>query len=353
MAHQYYLKTEQLIRGRPCHSMANALLTGMIPATRLMVVLSLLLSQSVVQAQWHESTASSMGTEIRVKLWAESKRQADSAMTSVIDEMHRIDHLMSSYDRTSELSRVNQNATNKEVETDPELFSLISKALEFSGLTHGAFDITYASIGYLYDYRQGKRPDKQSIKERIAAINYHHVMLNTNNNGVKFAHKNVRIDLGGIAKGYAVDKAIGLLKDQGIEHAMVTAGGDTRVLGDHRGRPWSIAIQDPRNSNKTVARIPLQAEAISTSGDYERFFDEEGIRYHHIINPQTGDSVRKVRSVSIIGPQSVTTDALSTSVFVMGVESGMNLINKLKDYEAIIVDGEQRLKYSAGLQKLH
>jgi FAD:protein FMN transferase len=146
-----------------------------------------------------------------------------------------------------------------------------------------------------------------------------------------------------------VDRSIALLRALGIEHAMVNAGGDTRLIGDRRGKPWIVGIRDPRNDGKVVTRLPLENEAISTSGDYERYFEEDGVRYHHILVPGTGQVARAVRSATVIGPDATLTDGLSTTVFVLGVERGMELVSRLPGVEAVIVDGEGRVFHSAGL----
>jgi len=159
----------------------------------------------------------------------------------------------------------------------------------------------------------------------------------------------VRINLGGIAKGYVVERGIDLLRNRGVEHAIVTAGGDSRLLGDRRGRPWMVGIRDPREDGQVAISVPLADEAISTSGDYERFFDEDGVRYHHIIRPSTGDPASGVHSASVFGPDAVITDALSTSVFVMGVAQGLTLIGNLPDYESIVIDADGKVYYSDGL----
>ena len=166
---------------------------------------------------------------------------------------------------------------------------------------------------------------------------------------MRYTQPGVRIDLGGIAKGYAVDRSIAILRSLGVEHASVTAGGDTMIMGDRFGRPWVVGIRHPDDPEKVIARIPMVDAAISTSGDYERYFDEDGKRYHHIINPQTGKSVGEVRSVTIIGPDATTTDGLSTSVFVMGPERGIALIERLGDVDSVIVTSDGKVLYSSGL----
>jgi thiamine biosynthesis lipoprotein len=158
----------------------------------------------------------------------------------------------------------------------------------------------------------------------------------------------VKIDLGGIAKGYVVDPSIELLRSLGIEHALVTAGGDTKLLGDRKGRAWLVGIRDPRNKGRQAVTLPLHDTAISTSGDYERYFEQDGQRFHHILSPKTGKSVSKVQSVSIVGKRSTLNDGLSTAVFVLGLQAGMDLINRTPGYNAIIMDNKRLMHYSNG-----
>jgi len=302
-----------------------------------------------VSAKWHYEQQSHMGTAIRVELWHENPEQAKQAIKAVMDEMARIDQSMSPYIESSELYQVNQNAATKPLAISTELYQLIAKSLAVSEMTNGVFDISFASVGFDYDYRNKRKPSKQQLAENLPAINYHWIKLLPQSQ-IKFAHYNVKIDLGGIAKGHAVDNAIAILRNLGIQHASVTAGGDTRLLGDKRGRPWVVAIKDPRKETGSVVKLPLENVAISTSGDYERYFiAEDGTRYHHILNPKTGDSAREVQSVTIIANDSTTADALSTSVFVLGVKDGLSLIESLPNISAIIIDNNRKMHYSADL----
>lgn len=302
--------------------------------------------------QWWRETRSIMGTEIQVELWHEEKEEACAAIRAVMKEMNRIDSLMSTYIESSALSHLNNNAATRSVWVGKELFTLIETSLKFSELTEGAFDITYASVGRFYDYREGRIPDDETIARGIQAINYRYIQMRARDYSISYKVDGVYIDLGGIAKGYAVDRGIEILKGRGIKQGLVGAGGDSRIIGDRRGEPWVVGIRDPRNESEMVAVLPLMNVSVSTSGDYERFFEKEGVRYHHIIDPQTGDSAREVRSVTILGEQATRTDALSTSVFVMGVERGLKLINELQDVDAIIVDGDGQLHYSDSLLEL-
>jgi len=318
---------------------------------KILITLMLTSASAMAFGGWHEREAQVMGTEARVYFWHTDEKLSDKILDDAFAELRRIDTLMSTYKETSELSLVNREAFKAPVVVSSELVNLVTQALAVSRRSQGAFDITYASVGYLYDFPNQVRPAETIVEQRLDAVDFRHVIVNREKNSIQFSHPDVRIDLGGIAKGYAVDKVIAELKKHQIQHAMVSAGGDTRVVGRHFDRPWVVGIQDPRSSEDVVALIPLLDEAISTSGDYERFFDENGMRYHHIIDPQTGDSARAVRSVSILGPESTMADALSTSLFVLGLKKGVALIDSIEAYEAILVDQKGLLHYSTGLQQ--
>jgi thiamine biosynthesis lipoprotein len=311
---------------------------------------SLLMGSPLAQAQWMTGEEAIMGTAIRVELWAEDKAAGEAAIAAVMAEMHRIDREMSPYKPESELSRINREAADRPVPISAEMFDILSRSIEFSKLSGGAFDITFSSVGYLYDYRRHIKPTEEEIERALPGINYRHILLDAKRRTVKFARPGVRIDLGGIGKGYAVDNSIVLLRKRGITRAIVTAGGDSRVLGDRGGRPWMVGIRDPRRKDGMVAVIPLVNSAISTSGDYERYFEADGVRYHHILNPKTGRSATGVRSVSVIGPDATTTDGLTKPVFILGPEKGLKLIESIPGVDAVIIDADGRMFYSSGLQ---
>jgi thiamine biosynthesis lipoprotein len=305
------------------------------------------------QAAWYSRVDDGiMGTRISMELWADDPALAERAIEAVLAEMRRVDELMSTYKPTSELSKVNAEAAVHPVAVTPELFELLETSLEYSEITEGAFDITYASVGYLYDFRKHVHPTEQAIEQALPAINYHHVLLDREHTTVRFSQPGVRIDLGGIAKGHSVDRAIEILKSMGVGHAVVSAGGDSRVIGDRFGKPWIVGIRNPRSTDAdaVITRIPLEDAAISTSGDYERFFDEGGVRYHHIIDPKTGHSASKVLSATIIGPTATRTDGLSKTAFVLGPEEALRIINKLDDVDAVLVTRDGRILYSKGLE---
>jgi len=314
-----------------------------------LATLLLLLPFSAAVADWIGDARPMMGTEVSVYLWSDDPEAGRQALEEVFAEAARIDRLMSTYRDESEISKINREAATAPVAAGDELFGLIRRALDISVLTRGAFDITYDSVGQHYDFRSRQRPDEDTVEAERANIDYRLVVLDQAAGTVSFAKEGVRINLGGIAKGYVVERGIDILRHRGIENAIVTAGGDSRLLGDRRGRPWMVGIRDPRNDGEVAISVPLADEAISTSGDYERYFDEDGVRYHHIIRPSTGNPASSVHSASVFGPDAVITDALSTSVFVMGVDQGLTLIGNLPDYESIVIDADGKVFYSDGL----
>jgi thiamine biosynthesis lipoprotein len=303
-----------------------------------------------VEAAWFDRTEAIMGTRIYVQLWAEDATKGNEAIDAVMAEMRRIDELMSHYKPESELSQINERANREPVQVDKELFDLIKLSTYYSQITEGAFDITYASVGYLYDYPKHVHPTEAQITSALPGVNWRNMLLDEAQHTVRFEHAGMRIDLGGIGKGYAVDRGVGILKARGIDHAVVTAGGDTRIIGDHMGRPWLVAIRHPDNPQKVVTRIPLSDAAMSTSGDYERYFDEDGVRYHHIIDPHTGHSASKVRSATIIAPTATQTDGMSKTAFVLGPERALEIINRMPEYDAVFVTPQGKVLYSNGLR---
>ncbi|MGI9341467.1 MAG: FAD:protein FMN transferase [Gammaproteobacteria bacterium] len=289
-----------------------------------------------------------MGTRVQIELWHDDADDAARLIRAGMAEFDRIDAAMSTYRDDSEITRINDAAASGPVEVGAELFELIERALDLSELTAGSFDITYDSVGQLYDYRSNSRPGEDAIRQSLAKIDYRLVELDADASTIQFAAPGVRINLGGIAKGYACESVIALLRERGVTNALVSAGGDTRLLGDRGNGPWVVGIRDPDDKNGVVTRLALDDEAVSTSGDYERFFDEDGVRYHHILNPSTGHSAGELRSVSVIGPDATMTDGLSTSVFVLGPTEGLALIEQLQDYEAILIDTQHRVRFSTG-----
>ncbi|HKJ54205.1 MAG TPA: FAD:protein FMN transferase [Gammaproteobacteria bacterium] len=319
------------------------------PVSRAMCAIALaFFAAPPAAAEWYHQQHELMGTRITIDLWQDDAALAARCSDRIVAEMQRIEALMSTYRDDSEITRINNEAATKTVEISSEMAHLIERSIHFSKLSGGVFDITYASVGYAYDYREHKQPSDETVAEKLPAIDYRHIELEGNR--IHFARPGVRIDLGGIAKGYAVDRSIDIARQCGISRAMISAGGDSRIIGDRGGRPWMIGIRHPRDPAGIALRLPLSDSAISTSGDYERFFIADGKRVHHIIDPHTGRSAGASWSATVIGPDAMTTDALSTTIFIMGADDGLALIENLEGFDAIVIDSGGKVHYSSGFQ---
>jgi thiamine biosynthesis lipoprotein len=304
-------------------------------------------------AEWFSDKRPIMGTAVSVELWSDDKAAAQDAIEAVMQEMVHIDQTMSPYIETSDLALINREAVQHPVKISAEMMSVLKASLHYSEISNGAFDISFASVGYLYDYRNHIEPSKAQIASHLNAIDYRSIVLDEKNSTVHFLKPGMRIDLGGIAKGYSVDRGADILLARGIKNAIVTAGGDSRIIGDRRGRPWMVGIKDPRIKNKEAVVLPLADTALSTSGDYERYFMDGDRRVHHIINPRTGTSATGVRSVSVMAPHGIDTDALTKPLFILGVERGMQIIDRIPGVDAIVIDDQGQLFYSKNLAPAH
>jgi FAD:protein FMN transferase len=308
-----------------------------------------------VRGGWLQRDEAIMGTAIHVELWCEDKRQGDAATAAVMDEMHRIDRAMSPHKPGSELCRINREAGRRAVPLSDEMYALVEQALAWSKITDGAFDISYAAVGHLYDYRQRLRPDAATLAKARALVGWQHLHLDPHARSLRFGKDGMRIDLGGFAKGHAVDRATALLRRRGIGSAIVSAGGDSRVIGSRSAqgsddaRPWTVAIRDPRREGQVVAVLPLEDVSVSTSGDYERYFDDGAERVHHLIDPATGRSPSHVHSVTILADNGLASEALSKAVFVLGVQRGLALVHTQAGVDAVVVDAAGSLHASDGL----
>ena len=291
-----------------------------------------------------------MGTSISVELFSDHRAAAEEAIDAVMDEMHRIDRAMSPHRIESELSRINRDAAYEPVPLSAEMTALLVRANHFAELSGGAFDISDAAVGQLYDYRRGIRRSHAALAQARAAVGHQHLILDPLERTLRFGRPGMRIDLGGFAKGYAVDNAAAILRRHGVRHAMVSASGNSRVIGDRCGRPWTIGVCDPRRAGEMAAVLPLEDVSISTSisGDCERYFDADGARFHPLIDPATGRSPSGVHSVTILAPDGITAEALSKTVLVLGVEHGLRIVESQPKVAAVVVDAAGALHYSTG-----
>ncbi len=295
-----------------------------------------------------KKTTSLMGTFVEITVWDKNKISADKAIESAFSKIREIERIASIFKRESEVSVLNQQGRAK---VSSEMYSLLEKACQIGNLTRGAFDITIAPVSILWKEKIDREeiPGEREISSLQKLVNYKNIVFGDDKE-IYFKKKGMAVDLGGIAKGYAVDCALLVLKKYKIKNALINAGGDVFVLGKDNTEKWSIALQNPRLKEEILGIIDLQNKAIFTSGDYERFFEKKGIRYHHIINPRTGYPVEECISATVITDNSVLADGLATGILVLGSGEGMKLIEDLPDAEAVIIDNTGKVFLSSGLK---
>jgi thiamine biosynthesis lipoprotein len=250
------------------------------------------------------------------------------------------------------VARINAEAGKAPVPVAPEVFEVIRGATNVSRVTGGAFDITVASVSALWriDGENPRVPSKQEIRKALANVGWRHVRLDERSRTVFLDAPDVRIGLGGIAKGYAVDRAIAVLGSRGVRSAILTAGGDTGLLGRDGDRPWRIGIRHPRSPGRTIAWLDAAETTVHTSGDYERFLIVKGKRYGHILDPRSGWPASEVRAVSVVTKDGTFGDALATGIFVLGPKQGLRLAGSLPGVEALIVDSRGQVTMTPGLR---
>jgi thiamine biosynthesis lipoprotein len=287
-----------------------------------------------------------MGSRFEITVVAESQAQADYRIDQAVAEISRIEKMMSSWDPASETSEVNRQAGIQPVQVSGELFELISRCIELSKLTDGAFDISYASMDRLwkFDGSMKELPSAEEIKASVARVGYQKIQLDKVSQTVFLQEKGMKIGFGAIGKGYAADKAKDLLLKQGVVAGIINASGDMSSWGTQPGgKPWQVAITNPMDKTKSFGLLPMGEGAVVTSGDYEKYVRFSGKRYSHIMDPRTGYPATGIISVTVFAPRAELADALSTAVFVMGIEPGLDRIDQLEGVECIIVDESGKL----------
>ena len=292
-----------------------------------------------------------MGTVVEIALIGENQEKAEKAALQAFHEVRRIEQLMSPKIEVGDVFRINQSAGKEWVEVSPETLHVVKKSIEISELSEGGFDITVGPLIELWRRARGKGypPSEKDLKRSLDLVGFRNVLIN--HGGKIFLKKGgMSIDLGGIAKGYAVDKAFEKLKKLGYQNLIVNAGGDLRAGGLKLGQPWSIGIQDPRIPDKILAKVSFTEGAISTSGDYEKYFMYQGKRYHHILNPRNGLPAEECQSVTILYKDGMISDAFSTTAFVLGPEKGYSLCQRVGGMDSLIVDKEGKIILSPGLR---
>jgi thiamine biosynthesis lipoprotein len=293
--------------------------------------------------QPYKKVAKLMGSRFEITVVAENAVEGDKYIAMAVAEISRIEKLISSWDPNSETSEINSAATEKPVRVSQELYDLIDRSLKISKLTDGAFDISYASMDRIwkFDGSMKKMPSEKAIQESVSSVGFQNIILNNKDTSVFLKRSGMKIGFGAVGKGYAADRAKALLMEKGVSSGIINASGDMNTWGKQPdGSEWKVALTNPMDKKKGFGLLPVVDKAVVTSGNYEKYVVFNGKRYSHIINPRTGYPSTGILSVTVFAPKAELADALATSVFVMGKETGLDRINQLPDVECILIDEE-------------
>jgi thiamine biosynthesis lipoprotein len=294
-----------------------------------------------IQNVYHKSLKL-MGNGFQLSAMGDNEDWANECIEAGIEEIQRIEKLLTTYNEESETALINQFAGIKPVAVSEETFNIIERSIRISGVTQGAFDITYGSVDkrlWNFDSSLKSLPDKHTAKKMARLINYRHIIMNKDNFSIMLKEKGMRIGFGGIGKGYAAEMAKKVMKERGVVSGIVNASGDLTTWGlQPNGKPWTIGIVDPNAKGKIFSSMNITDMAVATSGNYEKFILINGRKYSHTINPKSGLPIRGIKSVTIISPNAEIADAMATPVMIMGIVPGLNMINQIKGIEAIVID---------------
>ncbi|WP_282180309.1 FAD:protein FMN transferase [Maribacter stanieri] len=319
----------------------------------IFLILALFSLGSLVAQEPYKRTLKLMGSHFDITVVAKDQVEADEYIDLAVSEITRIEQLISSWDSNSQTSEVNRNAGLRAVKVDAELFDLIQRAIGISKLTDGAFDVSYASMDKIwkFDGSMTVMPSTDSIKASVSKVGFQNIVLDKESSTVFLKLKGMKIGFGAIGKGYAADKAKDLLISKGVVSGIINASGDMNTWGKQPdGSEWKVAITNPMDKNKVFALLPITNGAVVTSGNYEKYVTFNDVRYTHIIDPRSGYPATGIISVTVFAPKAELADALATSVFVMGIEVGLNRINQLPKVECIIIDDKGNIITSKNIE---
>ena len=296
-----------------------------------------------------------MGTEIVLTAWTSDDVRAEAAFAAVFGEFDRLDAMMSVWIEGSDIARLNGAAGDHPVPVSTQTREVLGVARQVSEWTDGRFDVTFAALSGLWKFdnqdKDDRIPDRREIEKRLPLINYRDVEVDDRKGTAFLKRTGMRVNLGGIGKGYAVDRSVEILRRSGMRDFMIQAGGDMYVGGTRGDRPWRVGIRDPRGpADRSFAMLDLTDGTFSTSGDYERFFMKDGRRYHHILDLSVGEPARGCRSVTLVTERAVIADALAKGVFILGPDAGMALIERTPGVQGVIVSAKNEVLISSGLR---
>ena len=316
------------------------------------LVIVLLATISSYSQTIYKKKLAMLGSPFEISVVANDSIKANEYSNLAINEVKRIENLISDWIPTTQISEINKNAGIKPIKVDEEVFDLVERAIKISKLTNGAFDISYASLDKIwkFDGSMKEMPTPEAIKKSVEKIGYQNIILDKENKTIFLKLTGMKLGLGGIGQGYIADKVKELLHSKGCNSGLVNVSGDINTWGKQpNGELWTVGIVNPMNKNKVFATFPLDNSAVETSGSYEKFVTFNGIRYSHIIDPRTGYPATGIVSVSVFSKQTEIADALATGIFVLGVDVGLDLVNQLKGIQCIIVDDKGKIHASKGI----
>ena len=295
-----------------------------------------------------------MGNQFEISAVSDNEQNANRIINTGIDEIKRIEKLLTTFQDSSETNLINRNAGIEPVRVSEEIFNLIERSIKISSITQGAFDITYGSIDkslWNFDTQMKSLPDKQTAREMVRLINYRNIVLDRENSTVFLKEKGMRIGFGGIGKGYAAEMAKCKMQQLGITNGIVNASGDLTTWGlQPNGNEWTVGIANPNISGEVFSFLKISGLAVATSGNYEKFIMIDGKKYSHTIDPRTGLPVTGIKSVTIITKNAEIADAMATPVTIMGVKAGLHMINQMKDVDVIIIDDHDKIHHSTNIR---
>lgn len=331
----------------------NQSIRYMITAIMGVFLLASLVSCGKPQERMLKVSRTSLYTIASMTLVTNDEKRAQEAIDAAYTELERLGKLLNFYADDSEISAVNKNAGIKPVTVSPETFELVQKAVFTSEMTEGAFDATVGPVVKLWDFKKGVVPDKEEIEKNLGRVGYKNIVLDKASSTVFLKTAGSQLDLGGILKGYAVDRAVKVVQKHGFTSGIITVGGEVRAFGKKPdGSAWIVGIQNPRQTgqhDEVIAVIPVSDNALSTSGDYIKFFEKDGVRYHHLLNPQTGYPAKQCGSVTILATDGVTADGFA-KIFVLGPEKGLQVAKKI-GFDALFIDCDGKMLMTGGMQE--
>ena len=327
---------------------------AVINTVGIVVLLVFLISCSSSPKQIFRETRTSMYTVVSFTVVSSSENQAKTAINASFDELDRVGALLNFYSESSEVSQINKNAGERPVSVSRETLDIIEKAIFVSEMTDGAFDVTVGPLVKLWDLKKQVIPEKRAVDEMMKRVGYKNIIIDKASSSVFLKLKGAQIDLGGIEKGYAVDKVADVLHRNGITSGVISVGGEIRAMGTKPdGTPWRIGVQNPRqksDDDQVIATLELSNKALSTSGDYVRYFEKDGVRYHHLMDPKTGYPSTQCGSATIVADDNTTTDGFS-KLFVLGPEKGLAVAQKL-GFDVLFIDCKGNVVMSPQLKKM-